>query len=101
MAGVPRSVVDVGRPLANVNTTPLTMSGVAGAERFCEIQPGSSEIPPPVSTTLTATTAPADIGPLVAGLAVDRRPAIGTRIHETADPAPDCCHAASASALTR
>ena len=84
--------------MASVKTTPLTIIGVAGEARSCETQPVSSESAPPASITFSATTAPAETGPLVSLLPADRRPLAGTRIHDV--PAPDCCHAARASPLT-
>ena len=115
-AGVPRPPAVAGTPVASVKTTPLTMSGVAGAARSCETHPGSSASAPPLSLSFIASTAPLAIGPFVDGIPLASLPATGTRIH-VAPPAvvvgagcavaPEAlgadgvaCHAASASALT-
>src|ERR1700752_145684 len=95
-AGVPRPVAVAGAPVASVNTTPLTMIGVDGDERSCDTHPGSSVGAPPPSFSFSATTAPFETGPLVAGMPLVRRPATGNRIHDVFD----CCHAASASPAT-
>src|SRR4051812_21049790 len=95
------------------------MIGVPGDARLCDTQPGCSDHAPPASSTFNATTAPDETGPFAAGSPGASRPATGNRIHDApagapaaapgaaaAGPAPvaggfDCCHAASASALTR
>src|SRR6185436_1863858 len=98
---MPRPDEAAGSPVANANTTPLTVIGVADAERLCETHPGSIESAPPVSASFRAITAPSWTAPLVAGAPVASAPAIGNRIQVVPPPEAGCWrHVASASALT-
>ena len=78
---LPRPVPAAGTPVASANTTPLTMTGVAGEERSCETQPGSSDGAPPASVSFSATTAPAETAPV--GGSTSRRPAPAGRERES------------------
>src|SRR5262245_35798321 len=99
-AGVPRPPGADGMPVERANTTPLTMSGVAGDERLWETQPGASDNPLAASVTFSATTDPAAAGPLFVVIPAASAPDTGSRIHDVELPAAECCQAASASLLT-
>src|SRR5262245_32759705 len=99
-AGVPWPPAVDGMPVERANTTPLTMSGVAGDDRLCETQPGASDNDPPASVTFRATMDPDAAGPLVAVTPAASAPDTGSRIHDVELPAAGCCQAASASRLT-
>ena len=84
---MPRPDGVVGTPVARVNTTPLTVIGVAASDRLCEIQAGSSAKPLPASDSFRARTAPVVIVPLVDGTPAAGWPANGNSSHGVVLPA--------------
>ena len=87
-----------GKPVASVKTTPLTMIGVAGEERSCETQPGSSDERAARVRQLQRNHGAGGDRPVGGSTARGHTTAAGSRIHDV--PALDSCHVARASPLT-